>query len=146
MSASRWLSLREGCRALYYDSYLTLSQSFQPMAAQFSIMKLRPHLLRVSRPQYRIPVAIEGPGFNPNCSPIGVWFCCQCTTTVHRFPVFQVMNIPHKHYLTLWGRYKMATIFPDDISSGFFLMIMYRFRLNFHWSLFLRVQLTIFQH
>ena len=45
-----------------------------------------------------------------------------------------------------WGRNKMDAIFQTTISSGFYQMEMYEFRLQFHWSLFLRVQLTIFQH
>ena len=36
--------------------------------------------------------------------------------------------------------------FPDDIFQCIFLMKMIKFRLRFHWSLFPRVQLTIFQH
>ena len=48
--------------------------------------------------------------------------------------------------LTHWGRDKMAAIFPTTFSNGFSWMKMYEFRLTFHWSLFLGVQLTIFQH
>ena len=36
--------------------------------------------------------------------------------------------------------------FADDILKCIFIMKMFEFRLKFHWSLFLRVQLTIFQH
>ena len=35
---------------------------------------------------------------------------------------------------------------PDDISDAFSLMKMYKFRLRFHWSLFPRAQITVFQH
>ena len=48
--------------------------------------------------------------------------------------------------LTHWGRDKMADIFQTTFSSAFSWMKMFEFRLKFHWSLFLRVQLTIFQH
>ena len=48
--------------------------------------------------------------------------------------------------LTHWGRDKMAAIFQTTFPNGFSWMKMYDFRLTFHWSLFLRVQLTIFQH
>ena len=48
--------------------------------------------------------------------------------------------------LTHWGRDKMATISQTTLSIAFSWMKMLEFRLNFHWSLFLRVQLTIFQH
>ena len=47
---------------------------------------------------------------------------------------------------THWGRDKMATIFQTTFWNAFSRMKMYEFRLRFHWSLFLRVQLTIFQH
>ena len=48
--------------------------------------------------------------------------------------------------LTHWGRDKMAAIFQTTFSSWFSWMKMNEFRLIFHWSLFIRVQLTIFQH
>ena len=48
--------------------------------------------------------------------------------------------------LTHWGRDKMAAIFQMTFSDGFSWMKMYEFWLNFHWNLFLGVQLTIFQH
>ena len=48
--------------------------------------------------------------------------------------------------LTHWGRDKMAAIFQKTFWNAFPWMKMYEFRLQFHWSLFLRVQLTIFQH
>ena len=48
--------------------------------------------------------------------------------------------------LTHWGWDKMAAIFQTTFSNGFSWMKMYEFRLTFHWSLFLGVQLTIFQH
>ena len=49
-------------------------------------------------------------------------------------------------FLTHWGRDKMAAISQTTLSIAFPWMKMLEFRLNFHWSLFLRVQLTIFQH
>ena len=48
--------------------------------------------------------------------------------------------------LTHWGRDKMAAIFQTTFSNVFSWMKMYEFRLIFPWSLFLAVQLTIFQH
>ena len=44
------------------------------------------------------------------------------------------------------SRDNMAAIFQTTFSNGFSWMKMYEFRLKFHWSLFLGVQLTIFQH
>ena len=48
--------------------------------------------------------------------------------------------------LTHWGRDKMDAISQTTFSSAFSWMKMFEFRLKFHWSLFLRVQLTIFNH
>ena len=48
--------------------------------------------------------------------------------------------------LTHWGRDRMAAISQTTFSIAFSWMKMYEFQLSFHWSLFLRVQLTIFKH
>ena len=48
-------------------------------------------------------------------------------------------------HLSHWGRDKVADIFQTTFSNGFSWMKMFEFRLKFHWSLFPRVQLTIFQ-
>ena len=50
------------------------------------------------------------------------------------------------YQLTHWGRGKMAAIFQTTFSNAFSWMKMYEFRLRFHWSLFLRFELTIFHH
>ena len=47
---------------------------------------------------------------------------------------------------SVWGRDKMDAISQTTFSSTFSWMKMFEFRLKFHWSLFLRVELTIFQH
>ena len=47
--------------------------------------------------------------------------------------------------LTHSGRDNMAAIFQTKFWNAFSLMKIYEFRLRFHWSLFPRVQLTIFQ-
>ena len=52
----------------------------------------------------------------------------------------------HTAPLTHWGRDKMAVIFQTTFSNAFSWMKMYELPFRFHWSLFLRVQLTIFQH
>ena len=49
-------------------------------------------------------------------------------------------TVPH------WGWDKMAAIFQTTFSNAFSQMKMNEFRLWFHWILFLRVQLTTFQH
>ena len=48
--------------------------------------------------------------------------------------------------LTHWGRDKMVAIFADIIFRCILWMKMFEFWLRYHWSLFLSVQLTIFQH
>ena len=48
--------------------------------------------------------------------------------------------------LTHWGWDKMAAILQTTFSNLFSWMKMYEIRLKLHWSLFLQVQLTIFQH
>ena len=48
--------------------------------------------------------------------------------------------------LTHWGWDKMDAISQTTFSSAFSWMKMFEFRLKFHWRLFLRIQLTIFQH
>ena len=49
---------------------------------------------------------------------------------------------PHP-VLTHWGRDKMADISQTTFSNVFCWMKIYEFRLIFHWTLFLRVKLTI---
>ena len=53
---------------------------------------------------------------------------------------------PKVGWLTHWGRDQMDAISQTTSSSAFSWMKMFEFRLKFQWSLFLRVQLTIFQH
>ena len=54
--------------------------------------------------------------------------------------------LPEATELTHWGRDKMVDIFQTTFSNAFSWMKMHEFRLRFHWSLFLRVQSTIFHH
>ena len=51
-----------------------------------------------------------------------------------------------KKSLTHWGRKRMAAISQRTFSNAFSWMKIYEFQSKFHWSLFSRVQLTIFQH
>ena len=48
--------------------------------------------------------------------------------------------------LTHWGLDEINNISQTTFSNVFSSMKMFKFRLKFHWSLFPRVQLTIFQH
>ena len=61
------------------------------------------------------------------------------------FLLIQVSKIA-KTALTHWGRDEMNNISQTTFSNVFSSMKMFEFRLKFHWSLFPRVQLTIFQH
>ena len=109
-----------------------------------------------------------------NCGCLVTWFCYQliakpgnktaavswphpysistkCSWKCHQYNVCHFIlcihiNIDDSISLTHWGRDKMAAIFQMTFSNGFSWMKMYEFRLTFHWSLFLGVQLTIFQH
>ena len=51
-----------------------------------------------------------------------------------------------KMLLTHWGRDKKDTISQTTFSNVFSSMKMFKYRFKFHWSLFPRVQLTIFKH
>ena len=51
-----------------------------------------------------------------------------------------------RQYLTHWGRDEMDNISQTTFSNVFSSIKMLEFILKFHWSLFLRVQSTIFQH
>ena len=56
-----------------------------------------------------------------------------------------MIHVLHKA-LTHWGRDKMDAISQTTFSSAFSWMKMFELQLKFHWSLFLRDQLTIFHH
>ena len=57
-------------------------------------------------------------------------------------------NVMPRHGMTLtyWGRDKINNISQTTFSNVFSSIKMLEFRLKFYWSLFPRVQLTIFQH
>ena len=61
-------------------------------------------------------------------------------------PAPSPVNSLDKGPLTHWGRNKMDAISQTTFSSTFSWIKMLEFRLKFHWRLFLRVELTIFQH
>ena len=68
------------------------------------------------------------------CTPYHIW--------IHRSSPY----ISGCSVLTYWGRDKMAASLQTIFSNAFSWMKIYEFLLRFHWSLFLRVQLTIFHH
>ena len=89
-------------------------------------------------------------------------FCTEPSISWCRFTFYSVIDskyisflVPEMSYyfnrkdrclLTHCGRDKMAAIFHTTFSNGFSWLKMYWFQFKFHWSLFLWVQLTIFQH
>ena len=52
----------------------------------------------------------------------------------------------HRPWLTHWGRDNVDATSQTTFWSAVSWMKIFEFRLRFHWSLFLRVQLTMFQH
>ena len=67
--------------------------------------------------------------------------------TLMRF--YQTTNMAgliEKPLLTYCGRDKMAAVSQTALSNAFSWMKMLEFRLKFHWSVFPKFQLTIFQH
>ena len=59
--------------------------------------------------------------------------------------VFTLMVTRVSHYiLTHWGRDKMDAF--SQTTNAFSWTKIFEFRLKFHWSLFIRVRSTIFQH
>ena len=58
----------------------------------------------------------------------------------HRQPLEIICDLTH------WGLDKMAADILTTFSNAFSWMKIYVFRLTLHWSLFLRVKLTIFHH
>ena len=60
--------------------------------------------------------------------------------------IISEMDYWHQILLTHWGWDKMDAISQTTFSSAFSWIKMFEFQLKFHWSLFLRVQLTLFHH
>ena len=82
--------------------------------------------------------------------PFVLGFCAQRVNNV-MITCFQVMTSTWFMYssggsLTHWGQDKMDAISWTTFSNAFSWIKMFEYRLKFHWSLFLRVQLTISQH
>ena len=67
-----------------------------------------------------------------------------CSTMI--LQIRSEFSVKYHVILTHWCRDKMGAILQTTPSIPFSWLKMFEFRLHFHWSLFLRVQLTIFQH
>ena len=70
--------------------------------------------------------------------PITIFTLCLVWRSLHWYCCISV--------LTHWGQDEMNNISQTTFSNEFSSIKMFEFRLRFHWSLFPRVQLTIFQH
>ena len=91
-------------------------------------------------------------GICPYHRDLPLWSCkwkwsqgTTCTTKFQSYPGLLKWE-PSKQPLTHWGRDEMDALTQTAFSSAFFWKKMFDFRLKFHWSLFLSVQSTIFQH
>ena len=92
----------------------------------------------------------------PQCQwskPDGYGKISQCITTTKHSKAKTVCiflgiycTLTHNVWSRHWGRDKMDVISQTTFSRAFSWMRIYEFRSQFHWSLFPRVQLTIFQH
>ena len=75
---------------------------------------------------------------------------CVCLLTVEDYDIYiqcwTTMAAHDRWYLTHLPWDKMATISQTTFSNAFSWMKSFVFQVNFHWNLFLRVQLTISQH
>ena len=82
------------------------------------------------------------------CEPMSECVCIisMCVDVRKHTSAWTKFWLPQIHYLTHWSRDKMAAIFQTTYLKAFSWMKMYEFWLKFHWSLFLRIQLTTFQH
>ena len=69
----------------------------------------------------------------------GWYHACLGPDDVNRCSSLDTMQLTH------WDRDKLAAIFQPTFSNVFSRIKMYEFRLRFHWTLFLWVQLIIFQ-
>ena len=79
-------------------------------------------------------------------TPFGPHWVFRCPNTWQCKSIGRADNNLNMFSLTHWGLDKMDAISQTTFSSAFSWMKMFEFRLKFHWSLFLRVQLTISQH
>ena len=106
--------------------------------------------------RFGLPIWISTP--SPRNSPTS-WIAAKPGSVVHTVSAYGLatwqsiymdrIDSYAKHawnrHLTHWGGDKMAAISQTTLSNAFSWMKILEFRLKLHWSLFLRIQLTIFQ-
>ena len=76
---------------------------------------------------------------------VQVMACCLMAPS-HSLNQYWLIISEVQWQLTHWGRDKMAAFSQTTLSNASSWLKMLEFQLRFHWSLFLRVQLTIIQH
>ena len=103
--------------------------------------KLSDHLQHIAWIWIRQCQYLPPPVFHAWCIQI-TWWCQDMEMISNYWPFVRGIH----QSLTQWGRDKMHAILQTTFSSAFSWMKNFDFQLKFHWSLFLRVQLTIFQH
>ena len=88
------------------------------------------------------PVTGEFPAqMASNTENVSIWWRHHTTTAYQHIIKGTINFLP----LTHWGPDKMTAIFQTTFLNSC-LIIIHKFRLKFLWSLFPRIQLTIFQH
>ena len=119
----------------YYRNSAKISQHFKPYLSHLPIWNSIKEFTDLSR-------VLDGDGNGMRVTetvPVQSIHQLICDKLVH-------LGTEAGQWITHWGQDKMAAIFHTTFSDAFTWMKMYEFWLRFHWSLFLRVQLTIFQH
>ena len=74
------------------------------------------------------------------------WFEMPSCSLWNHYNVKRLWNWRTTSSLTHWGLDKMVVIFQTTFSNAFSWLEMWKLRLRFHWSVFPRVKLKIFQH
>ena len=113
-----------------------------PLGANFSEILIE--ILTFSFKKMRLKVSSAKR--RPFCPGLNVLICLMvvtvATVATKSMPGHHAIGLP----LTHWGPDKMDAISQTTFSNAFSWMKMHEFRLIFHWSLFPRLELTIFQH
>ena len=78
------------------------------------------------------------------CDMVSPWLLGRCVDS--QLKVIIGNDLAIAVILTHWGRDEMDNILQMTFSNVFSSMKMFEFWVRCHWNLFLRVQLTIFQH
>ena len=69
-----------------------------------------------------------------------------CLYTIVKIKMIKTLQAVRVRTLTHWGWEKITAILQTTLLNAFSWMKMYEFRFKFHSTLFLDVQLTVFQH